>query len=638
MAYNKKEWSLTTPISPEELNRMEQGIADNDKSITNHKNDFENPHNVTAEQINTYTKNVIDNKVSTVESALTTHVNNTENPHNVTASQIGAYTKEEANEKFVDKTTKINGKALTKDITLTINEIDGNLETTRLIEPDYVTGGITPTTKALFDVARADRGMFLPPEQVIIEQSTDGGQTWEDAGVSDGVKREFFAGLRRAIYIPRKNGVKSTDCLLRFTITAMRYNVPKGTPETQKYNYWNSNYVLSRERYFALEDVYLWVDDGSDMIYCKIERATGGSPYNWLPAGEGYLKGRTGGNYLKVSYSAFGGNITQVNNYWNWRFTFRTCSNDRTFNDEDLQEANLSVSQYISQIKLHGRNVWDAPNNLMRTDRIYSWDAYQNTIFPAQVIAESFKNSKGEEVAYKTEIDQVEGRIEQLETDIQNTFVDSTYTISNGHLTFYRKDGTTKVLDLPLEMIIESGRFDEETNTIILTMANQQTIEIPVGAVVTDISEALHDVEEKLNLTQAALDQTNETVEQLQESVNEIISRIEQVESRIPRKVEEVVVDVEGRTSQYDVPIIIRTNGQRTLSINISPDRFGIIVTNVKSNIPSLVTITGFTDEEIVISSSNQEGTVVCELTYRDLYGGTGTVRFSVQVVETGQA
>lgn len=538
MAYNKKEWSLTTPITPEELNRMEQGIADNDKSITNHKNDFENPHNVTAEQINTYTKNVIDNKVSTVESALTTHVNNTENPHNVTASQIGAYTKEEANEKFVDKTTKINGKALTKDITLTINEIDGRLETTRLIEPDYVTEGITPTTKALFDVTRADRGMFLPPEQVIIEQSTDGGQTWEDAGVSDEVKREFFAGLRGRISIPRKNGIKSTDCLLRFTITGMRYNVPKGTPETQKYNYWNSNYVLSTERYFALEDVYLWVSaGGDDMIYCKIERATGGSPYNWLPAGEGYLKGFPGGNYLKVPYSTFGGYITHVNYYWNWRFTFRTCSNNRTFNDEDLQEATLSNPQYIDQIKLHGRNVWIAPNNLMRTDRINSWDAYQNTIFPAQVIAESFKNSEGEEVAYKTEIDKVEGRIEQLETDIQNTFVDTTYTISNGHLTFYRKDGTTKVIDLPLEMIIESGRFDEETNTIILTMANQQTIEIPVGAVVTDISEALHNVEENLNLTQAELNQLQTDVSQVQENVTNISTSITAIQNELNNKI-----------------------------------------------------------------------------------------------------
>ena len=97
---------------------------------------------------------------------------------------------------------------------------------------------------------------LLPASQIIIEQSIDGGVTWEDAGISDTNKAKLFTGQRPSITIPRKDGKKNTDCMLRITITGMKYNVPPGTAETEKYNYWNSNYVSANERYFTAEDAW----------------------------------------------------------------------------------------------------------------------------------------------------------------------------------------------------------------------------------------------------------------------------------------------------------------------------------------------------------------------------------------------
>ena len=66
-----------------------QWIAANNK-IDTHIARVDNPHKVTAEQVNTYIKSVIDNKIGAVNTTITNHINNTSNPHNTTAAQAGA--------------------------------------------------------------------------------------------------------------------------------------------------------------------------------------------------------------------------------------------------------------------------------------------------------------------------------------------------------------------------------------------------------------------------------------------------------------------------------------------------------------------------------------------------------------------
>ena len=54
--------------------------------LTSHVNNRANPHGVTTEQINTYTKQVIDSKDATIQTDLNTHKNAKNNPHGVTTN------------------------------------------------------------------------------------------------------------------------------------------------------------------------------------------------------------------------------------------------------------------------------------------------------------------------------------------------------------------------------------------------------------------------------------------------------------------------------------------------------------------------------------------------------------------------
>lgn len=57
---------------------------------SNHVANTSNPHQLTVDILNTYSKGVIDGKVGVVQNALNSHTSNTLNPHEVTAIQAGA--------------------------------------------------------------------------------------------------------------------------------------------------------------------------------------------------------------------------------------------------------------------------------------------------------------------------------------------------------------------------------------------------------------------------------------------------------------------------------------------------------------------------------------------------------------------
>jgi len=121
-----------------------------------------------------------------------------------------------------------------------------------------------------------------------------------------------------------------------------------------------------------------------------VERATGGNPNNWITVREAFLSGWPGGNYIKLDGNAFGGGTSQTSNYWNWRFTFRTATTSRDFDNAKLNQTYITQSQTIHHIKISGRNVYNSSNNLMYHDHLYTWDENQNVTFPAEVMATNF--------------------------------------------------------------------------------------------------------------------------------------------------------------------------------------------------------------------------------------------------------
>lgn len=266
--------------------------------------------------------------------------------------------------------------------------------TNQLVRPQQLASNAfyDPTTQALFDITRANRLAFLPASQIIIEKTTDGGTTWVDAGVADSTKVGLFSGTRPSVVIPLLNGVKNINCGLRITFTAMKYNVPDGTTETNKYNYWNSTYIDTPERYSQLQDFFFFVGSNSDGISIKIEAATGAASTTWVNCydsnGKDWaLTGWSGSDYIRISTKTFGGSKTQTGNYWNYRMTFFTRNQS---GGTTLSTSNTTSGQSIYDIRGYGSNIWTAPNSFMRHDHMYTWDYAKNVTFPANITAVKF--------------------------------------------------------------------------------------------------------------------------------------------------------------------------------------------------------------------------------------------------------
>lgn len=307
-------------------------------------------------------------------------------------SMLGAVRKlcTQLNEKFAKKSdvpTKVS--QLTNDK----GYFAGSVPESSISAITGLNGGVSPLARALIDNCRANKLAFLPADQIIVEKTIDGGKTWTDAGVSDAVKAQIFSGVTYGyITFPQINGKINTLCGVRVTFTAMKYDVPSGTAETDKYKYWNKNYVKSTERYCDLDYFWFWINSFNNAISVKLEAATGGNPEGWWIQYDGGLRmiGWPGSNIIKQPKYVFGGSPNQTNQPWNYRFTFMTVPPS---GKTELSTGYETQSQMICAIRGYGDRVWTAANNLMNTDNIYSVGVDKSTTFPATVSAPVFKEN-----------------------------------------------------------------------------------------------------------------------------------------------------------------------------------------------------------------------------------------------------
>ena len=306
-------------------------------------------------------------------------------------------------------------------------------DTTKYTINNYGQGTTDLSIRPLIAFSRANRFAFLPPDQVIIETTTDGGTTWVDGGYSDAQKRALFATRGTSIYIPLLNGAKSTQCGLRITITAMKYNVPAGTPETGKYAYWNSTYINSQERYSNLREMWFWLSANNDSIRVQVYRASGANSTNWIADfnTDFPLTGWSGSDWVRLSGNTFGGGTTQTTNFWNWRIIFWSRMHD---GDTAFRSA---YQQSICGIAGYGDSVWGTPNGLMKEDHLYTWDDNQNATFPAKVTAPSFSGSLTGNASTATKATQDESG-----NNIKASYA-SSMSISGSTITLKNKNGSS---------------------------------------------------------------------------------------------------------------------------------------------------------------------------------------------------
>jgi hypothetical protein len=84
---------------------------------------------------------------------------------------------------------------------------------------------------------------------------------------------------------------------------------------------------------------------------------------------------------------------------------------------------------------------------------------------------------------------------------LNSAFKEVSYNAKNGCLTFTDSDGGEKTIDLPLELIVSSGAYDDTENeeAIVLTLANGEKIRIPVNDLIDTIDNRFGDVEKALD-------------------------------------------------------------------------------------------------------------------------------------------
>ena len=306
-------------------------------------------------------------------------------------------TKAEIGLSNVDNTSDLNKPISTATQTALNNKVSksgdtmtGNLTVPKVIPTLTNENGTSDiSVRPYVERASANRLVFLPADQIIIEKTVDGGTTWTDYGATDAQKVAVFTNGGNII-LPRLNGTtKSTLCGVRITFTAMKYNVPSGTSETEKYNYWNSNYILRQERYTTLDVLWFWLGANSDTIQIKAERATGGNSTNWISIfdKDWGATGWSGSDWIRFGSATFGGGTNQTGNFWNYRLTFMSRYNNgaTAFASDNVQN--------VYEIQGFGENWWGASSELMKNGHLYSWDASKNATFPAQITATQFNGT-----------------------------------------------------------------------------------------------------------------------------------------------------------------------------------------------------------------------------------------------------
>jgi len=206
-AYNKSEidskiLNHLNAHNPHEIDAVDVGAyttEDVDNLINNHTSNTNNPHNVTPEQLNVYEKPVLD-----------AHKNNMNNPHNVTPEQLNVYTKNEVDLK--------SEYIRTEPTTVTVGGIkkgetfDGTLADVfdRLFYP------LTTKEDTPIDINLADEGASIPVSS-ITQPSNGTASLNNDGTIVTYTPNQDFNGVDSFTYTS-ENGSTGTISL---TVTAV---------------------------------------------------------------------------------------------------------------------------------------------------------------------------------------------------------------------------------------------------------------------------------------------------------------------------------------------------------------------------------------------------------------------------------
>lgn len=224
-----------------------------------------------------------------------------------------------------------------------------------------------PIDAAMVAELGAPRTMFAKAAGIVVEYSTDGGNTWLDYGATDVQKVGLFSSSQ-AFYTGKNStaGGGSVNNMLRVSLRTGAASI-----------------------YTTLNKFVIYVGtNGSTGCYCTIRCRTQQNYEDnvdtWVTrADQVPINGWSGYNVINITSTTTYGN-TKSSQYGEWQFIFGCTNFSGNY-------TGLVVNKIIG----FGGVGWTTPSNMAKTGHIYAFDASQNATFPAQVQAASFKKTGG---------------------------------------------------------------------------------------------------------------------------------------------------------------------------------------------------------------------------------------------------
>ena len=141
---------------------------------------------------------------------------------------------------------------------------------------------------------------------------------------------------------------------------------------------------------------------------------------------------------------------------------------------------------------------------------------------------------KGVDYFTPDEIEDVTGEVttrakENLEYEFRENLKDISYDNTTSILTFTRYDGTTVDVDLPLELIVSSGTYNDTTKEIELTLANGQLIKIPLSDLIDDFY-IKSEIDQKVDIINGEITNLKTEDSELQKTLTNQATKIEELE------------------------------------------------------------------------------------------------------------
>ena len=224
-----------------------------------------------------------------------------------------------------------------------------------------IKGSLSAIDMAVSDIHSANRLAFGHASGVTIEYSTDGGATWADYGASDSMKVGLISGIDTSLVIGKKsNQSATTQDQLRITLKSSRLGV-----------------------YTRPQKLLIYIStNGAAGSSVKMQYSKKGTPDTYIDTDSFLVDGWSGWNSIPLAkyMTTFGGGSGQSSNVESIRLTFSITGTSTTYN------SNLT----IHALRLFGVTYWTYPSTMAKSNHIYTFDASQNTTFPAEVTATKF--------------------------------------------------------------------------------------------------------------------------------------------------------------------------------------------------------------------------------------------------------